>query len=1820
MVKGNPKSSATSATRKKHAKKHAGPEDQAPQKEKKKQRGEKGKKKEPRVKMYIPPVKPAPALPDPLETTGLSRSLPADLLVVLRNISKKAQVTKIRALEEFQSKWVEPCLKGSDDTGLVYIVVEMLPVWLHHVSSLFVHPSRRVRALAATIHAALLQIPETLDQIVFFFRESASASQLESILGTWCLAANDIDRAVALVASRSWKAFIVSTLPPTTTNAKQLVLDDNSRSSLLSFLQRTILDPNGVYIYLNPPPPTAPPPPSHPSKKSFGKNSSATPQRDDGDATPRSKIDEQEESEVDRRGRLRIADVTKNAADALPSFSDDLQDFLSNPALWTSISPLETSPWLAIESFGYQQPNVRKATWSLVNTILAKHKDNIGQFLPLLSRAILRSAWIETDVLVQGSMWQPLLVFLKQFPESWRLVSAPDVKADGDSESDESEQEEVAAPPASSKDNAQSDAYDEFLRFLELGCSGSPQQGYPAVVLIVSTIPSSILASHSAGSNPLSHFFTSFWKAIDGRALSSLHRSVASAAFLSSLLECMIFLVKRLRNDALRDGSDTTALASASHTSQDTALLLIKEQFSRILSEVSSGALKIEERALSRLLGQTLESLAGIDEILFDCAWNSLVESLSSSDKASESRLAPIILKVFYDRFQEGTILKKRTEKLLQSFLVDSSSRATAILEQLPLDAVPTDLSSFVFLLGILDQFREGAFVDAAFAQSLDDLIGQHSFTVLKLAPDVLLSYIRYRKDEKAILGSWHNLLVGIAQWSGEGSPASEKAVGYLLDAAGQGKLPSSLRPTEGELDSLVGTLLEQSLEASPGSDKGGLMSQILRSHQYFVSPSGLNTFLQIIIATFSDKVHAFIEGKDISIAAFEGPLGCLKVVFSSIISDNDLVASLVPGLFVFTYLVPRHVSETAAGSTIIADAQNLWEEFLKSSPEKQTQLPAVIAELAKLVYDATTIISPQDILAVTSQVSTGIQINAITELLPSPQNFDSLLNDISTDSVDPSLAVSEPWLASLGLRTAKNASPPTTDHFGFSSYARLSNALLQILSESPHLAPQNLWAVRHLLALQLFASDLLAVPSSASANPAFAASAISVNLEGLVSKVKQVVPSIILAAIEGESQTWRRTVVDKLMEVESGKKEEAVKQGLTGAQAFLFGLIRQARVSETLQDSRILRIVLNQVLGKSFNDISEAESWMLFARKIEKSAQRTSIVVVATLTNTAVESPRLDRYRNELAASLLGIKPKDASTEGLLALRRLAATIPPADSEVIFLPSNRAVNVIKACQTWVLAEDGDGDDDNVDEKTENAMLPVFEALAPILQNISGSHWGFIFDVLEGVLDRVAEDLKDGELDEETESQNLVALSGVLRLVIVMEELTKRNQTLMDEWTTHRNNVLAIIRDMTTSNSTSKSASAPRSACLELMLEIIQNLPKSLIDENTLGQMVHLVEDRSTSVQQKAYQLLHSAARKRTEHFVIEAGVALDANEDGTSSSRPRLPDELLEIVGREVSLHEQAEVEDDLKQYRESENAVFGSLLAWMLVFDSFQDASFKVKSSYIEQLRDEDLINGRFIPLIIGLLKLDQGLAKAFKLDIWGVDEFYVQYYRPGGPHAIHVLGAHIFYRSLLTTPSLIYAWVLDCKDRQLSNTITTYTSTHLSPVLIRSELDHVRANLTAKDGGESLTNENMVVKVTGPGVVNEVSAAYNVDEHSLEIRLRIPNDWPLHRIEVKDMKRVGVDENRWRAWLLGVQQVIWANNGRIVDGLGLFKKNVSLHFEGQVECAICYSVISVTDGSLPKKPCKTCKNRFHAACLYKWFNTSHSSSCPLCRSDII
>lgn len=124
MAKQKP--SASSGTRKKHAKRAAGPEAIPTQQQPKiKDKGKKGAKKEPKQKSYVAPVKPVAAQPDPLDTTGLAHRLPSELVVILRTLTKKATVTKAKALEDLQAGWVN---RDSEDT--VDVLVDLLPVWV----------------------------------------------------------------------------------------------------------------------------------------------------------------------------------------------------------------------------------------------------------------------------------------------------------------------------------------------------------------------------------------------------------------------------------------------------------------------------------------------------------------------------------------------------------------------------------------------------------------------------------------------------------------------------------------------------------------------------------------------------------------------------------------------------------------------------------------------------------------------------------------------------------------------------------------------------------------------------------------------------------------------------------------------------------------------------------------------------------------------------------------------------------------------------------------------------------------------------------------------------------------------------------------------------------------------------------------------------------------------------------------------------------------------------------------------------------------------------------------------------------------------------------------------------------------------------------------------------------------------------------------------------------------------------------------------------------------------------------------------------------
>jgi hypothetical protein len=122
-------------------------------------------------------------------------------------------------------------------------------------------------------------------------------------------------------------------------------------------------------------------------------------------------------------------------------------------------------------------------------------------------------------------------------------------------------------------------------------------------------------------------------------------------------------------------------------------------------------------------------------------------------------------------------------------------------------------------------------------------------------------------------------------------------------------------------------------------------------------------------------------------------------------------------------------------------------------------------------------------------------------------------------------------------------------------------------------------------------------------------------------------------------------------------------------------------------------------------------------------------MAVALSVVGSGSEPLRLDRYRNELAANALGVRPAKINTEGLWILRRLVVVAPDPDSDIVFIPQTRAVNFVKVCQRWVTSEE------DIEEEVESQMTVLFFHLAPILQHVPGSHWDFIFDVVENNLE-----------------------------------------------------------------------------------------------------------------------------------------------------------------------------------------------------------------------------------------------------------------------------------------------------------------------------------------------------------------------------------------------------------------------------------------------------------------------------------------------------
>ena len=130
-------------------------------------------------------------------------------------------------------------------------------------------------------------------------------------------------------------------------------------------------------------------------------------------------------------------------------------------------------------------------------------------------------------------------------------------------------------------------------------------------------------------------------------------------------------------------------------------------------------------------------------------------------------------------------------------------------------------------------------------------------------------------------------------------------------------------------------------------------------------------------------------------------------------------------------------------------------------------------------------------------------------------------------------------------------------------------------------------------------------------------------------------------------------------------------------------------------------------------------------------------------------------------------------------------------------------------------------------------------------------------------------------------------------------------------------------------------------------------------------------------------------------------------------------------------------------------------------------------------------------------------------------------------------------------------------------------------------------------------------------------EIPASFTKGEIEMTLKIKIPADYPLKLVEVDVSRQLKISEKQLRKWILAIRKIIQFQNGDIISAVLAWKANIEREIEGVEDCYICYCVVHENDQSLPKMPCKTCKNKFHVACIRKWFRQSHKSNCPICQN---
>ncbi|CAG8495620.1 1804_t:CDS:10, partial [Dentiscutata heterogama] len=379
-------------------------------------------------------------------------NLDSTLVLIFRRLSKRDTTTKLKALEEF-----EAYLKGKEENEID--PANLTSVWAKFFVKLAIDVDRRIRY--ATFSCHLLIVSKVKKRL---------ASNLKEIIGVWIISLFDQYKDVARIATESF----------------QTPFPAEKRVEVLIFCQMEILSYiSDIIIH----------------------------------KTPETLSDPRftsKEDMISKYGRVVASSYYSLAhlIDSLLKAVQQYDDLFNNPKTWVNLTngnPLvRKSCYNMIKVLTNKWPSKNFCTSIIPSAICAKTVlEKVEDRLDVLSTTYLMNIFNEKDITVYGDLWDSLLVFTKNFPNSWLLASK------------------------------KKPMLNKLYNFLRSACYGSTLVSYTSILALISLLPQELIINDPKFYD---EFFLNFWK---GLSNTTIDRS-NSGVFLQAYSECLLYFICKL--------------------------------------------------------------------------------------------------------------------------------------------------------------------------------------------------------------------------------------------------------------------------------------------------------------------------------------------------------------------------------------------------------------------------------------------------------------------------------------------------------------------------------------------------------------------------------------------------------------------------------------------------------------------------------------------------------------------------------------------------------------------------------------------------------------------------------------------------------------------------------------------------------------------------------------------------------------------------------------------------------------------------------------------------------------------------------------------------------------------------------------------------------------------------------------------------------------------------------------------------------------------------------------------------------------------------